>query len=92
MPADFLADDFEAIARAMRRETSLSPVVLHFWGMRALLSSVHESIEAAVAEAYRLAASDIGTPLRITTPEGTMLMDDRALAEAVVRHGERMPI
>ena len=92
MPADFLANDFEAIARAMRRETALSPAVLHFWGRRALLSSVHESIEAAVAEAHRLAASNIGASVRITTLEGSVLMDDKALAEAVLRYGEGEPI
>ena len=91
MPADFLANDFEAIARATRRMTS-TLAVLHFWDMLALLSSAHESIEAAVAEAYRFALSDTGIPVRITAPDGTVLMDDKALAEAVVRYGEGMPI
>ena len=92
MPADFVANDFAAIARAMQRQTSSPPAVLYFWGMPALLSSAHESIEAAVAEAHRLAASDTGIPFRITTPEGTVLMDDKALAEAVLRCGEKIPV
>ena len=91
MPADFLANDFGAVARAMRRET-LSPLaVLHFWDMLSLLTSAHESVEAAVAEAYAFAASDTAIPVRITTPNGTMLMDEKALAEAVLRYGEGMP-
>ncbi|TDH61128.1 hypothetical protein E2C06_18675 [Dankookia rubra] len=92
MTADFLANDFGAIARAMRRETSSSPAVLHFWGRRALPSSTQESVEAAVAEAYRLVSGGTGTPFRITTPEGSVLMDDKALAEAVIRYGERTPV
>ena len=91
MAADFLANDFEAIARAMKRETLSSPAVLHFWDMLFLLSSAHESVEAAVAEAYVLVASDTGIPVRITTPNGTMLMDEKALAEAVLRYGEGKP-
>lgn len=90
MAADFLANDFGAISRAMRRMTS-TLAVLHFWGMHALLSSTHDSIEAAVAEAHRLAASDTGTPIRITTPEGTVVMETDALAEAVIRYGEGIP-
>lgn len=87
MPADFLANDFEAIARAMQRGAS-TLAILHFWGLPALLSSAHENVESAVAEAYRLAASDTGTPVRITTPEGTVLMNTAALAEAVIRYRE----
>ena len=91
MPADFLANDFGAIARAMRREPSSALAVLHFWDMLSLLTSTHESVEAAVAEAYAFAASDTAIPVRITTPNGTMLMDEKALAEAVLRYGEGMP-
>jgi hypothetical protein len=88
MPADFLADDFGAIARAMRRETSSPPAVLHFWDMLTLLSSTHESIEAAVAEAYAFLVSHTAIPELITATDGTVLMDSQALAEAVLRYGE----
>jgi hypothetical protein len=91
VPADFLANDFEAIARAMQRETSLQPTVLHFWDMLTLLTSTHESVEAAVAEAFAFVASDTGIPVRITALDGTVLMETEALAEAVIRYGERMP-
>jgi hypothetical protein len=91
VPADFLANDFEAIARAMRRETSSSPAVLHFWDMLTLLTSEHESVEVAVEEAYVFAASDTGIPVCITAADGTVLMDTAALAEAVIRYGEGMP-
>jgi hypothetical protein len=92
MPADFIANDFAAIARAMRRETSSPPAVLHFWDMFALLNSTHESVEAAVAEAYAFVVSHSAVPECITATDGTVLMDDRALAEAVLRYGEGMPI
>ena len=92
MPADFLANDFGAIARAMRWETSSSPAVLYFWDMLNLLTSTHESVEAAVEEAYVFAASDTGIPVRITATDGTVLMDSKALAEAVLRYGERLSI
>ena len=92
MPADFLANDFAAIARAMRRGTSSPPAVLHFWDMFNLLTSTHASVEAAVAEAYAFAANDTGIPVRITTPSGTILMDSKALAEAVIRFGEGVPV
>ena len=88
MPADFLANDFGAIARAMQRETSSPRAVLHFWDMLTLLSSEHESVEAAVEEAYALVASDTGIPVRITATDGTVLMDSKALAESVIRYGE----
>ena len=93
MPADFLANDFVAIARAMQRETS-SPraAVLHFWDMLTFLTNAHESVEAAVAEAYAFVASDTAIPVSITTPNGTMLMDTEALAEAVLRYGEGRPM
>jgi hypothetical protein len=90
MPADLLANDFAAIARAMQRETSLPPVVLHFWNMHSLLTSTHESVEAAVAQAYSFAASDTGVPVRITATDGTVLMNTAALAEAVIRYREGM--
>ena len=92
MVADFFADDFEAIARAMQRETRSPPAaVLHFWDMFGFLTSEHESIEAAVEGAYVLVASDTGIPVRITTPNGTVLMNTAALAEAVIRYREGMP-
>ena len=92
MPADFLANDFGAIARAMQRETSSPPAVLHFWNMLTLLTSTHESVEAAVAEAYAFVASDTAIPVCITATDGTMLMDSEALADAVIRYGEEVPI
>jgi hypothetical protein len=91
VPADFLANDFAAIARAMQRETVPQSAVLHLRDMSGLLTSTHESIEAAVAEAYVFAASDTGIPIRITTTDGAVLMDTKALAEAVIRYGEGMP-
>jgi hypothetical protein len=91
VPADFLANDFGAIARAMQRETSSPPAVLHFWDMLTFLTSAHESVEAAVAEAYAFVASDTAIPVSITTPHGTMLMDTEALAEAVIRYAEGVP-
>jgi hypothetical protein len=91
VPADFVANDFAAIARAMQRETSSPPAVLHFWDMFDFLTSEHGSVEAAVEEAYVLVANDTGIPVRITTPNGTMLMDTEALAEAVIRYAEGMP-
>ena len=91
VPADFLANDFGAIARAMQRETASSPVVLHFWDMLFLLSSTHESVAAAVAEAYVLITNDTGIPVHITATDGTVLMDREALAEAVLRYAEGMP-
>jgi hypothetical protein len=92
MPADLLANDFAAIARAMQRETSSPPVVLHFWNKRSLLTSTHESVEAAVAQAYAFAASNAGIPVRITTLSGTILLDGAALAKVVLRYGEKLPI
>jgi hypothetical protein len=93
VPAEFLANDFGAIARAMRRETSSPPkALLHFWDTFALLTSVHDSVEAAVEEARALAASHTVTLGCISATDGTVLMDDKALAEAVVRYREGMPI
>ena len=92
MPADFLANDFGAIARAMQREKSSPPAVLHFWGMLTLLTSTHESVEAALAEAHAFLVSHSAIPERITATDGTVLMDSEALTEAVVRYGEGMPI
>ena len=88
MPTDFLANDFAAIARAMQRETSPTPAVLHFRDMLSLLTSTHESVEAAVAEAYAFVVGDSRIPVRITTSNGTTLMDTASLAEAVLRYGE----
>lgn len=89
MPTDFLANDFKAIAHAMGRTASAPPVILHFWDRASLLTSSHESVEAAVAEAYAFAASDTAIPVRITTLDGTVLMDGKALAGAVLRHGDK---
>jgi hypothetical protein len=72
----------------MQRETAPRAAVLHFWDMLNLLTSEHESVEAAVAEAYAFAASDTALPERITATDGTVLMDSQALAEAMVRYGE----
>ena len=92
MPADFVANDFAAIACTMQRQAPLPrATVLHFWDMLTLLTSTHESVEAAVAEAYALMANDTGIPVRVTTTNGTLLMDSEALAEAVLRYGEGMP-
>ena len=92
MPADFVANDFGAIARAMQRGTAPRAAVLHFWDMLTLLTSTHESVEAAVAEAYAFLASHTAIPLRITATDGTVLMNDKALAKAVVRYRHGMPI
>jgi hypothetical protein len=93
VPADFLANDFGAIARTMREETSSPPAaVLYFWNMLSLLTSAHESVEAAVAEAYAFVVSRRAIPDRITTADGTVLMDDKALAEAVDRYRKGMQI
>jgi hypothetical protein len=93
MPADFLANDFGAIARAMRRETPAAPrVVLHFWRLTSLLTSEHESVEAAVGEACELRADLTAIPDRITAPDGTVLMNRRALGEAMARYREGMPV
>ena len=91
MPADFLANDFAAIARAMGRETPSRAAVLHFWDLLTLLTSTHESVEAAVAEAYGFVVSHSALPERITATDGTVLMDSEALTEAVIRYGEGMP-
>lgn len=92
MPAEFLANDFGAIARALRRNAPSTPTVLHFWDLLALLTSEYDSVEAAVAEAYAIATSDTGIPVRITAPDGTMLMDTEALDDAMIRFGEGMPV
>ena len=92
MPADFLANDFEAIARAMQRQTAPRAAVLHFWDLLTLLSSTHESVEAAVAEAYAFVVSHSALPERICAIDGTVLMDSDALTEAMVRYREGIPI
>ena len=93
MPADFLANDFGAIARAVRWEISLPPAaVLHFWNMLTVLASTHESVKAAIEEACALTASHTVILHNITASDGTVLMDDKALAEAVTRYREGMPI
>jgi hypothetical protein len=93
VPADVLANDFAAIARAMRRETSSPPkAVLHSWKLLTPVISEHESLEAAVAQACAFVASRTAIPHRITTNDGTVLMDGKALSEAVTRYRKGMPI
>ena len=92
MPADFVANDFVAIARAMRPETATaSKVVLHFWRLLSLLTSEHESVEAAVAEACNLWTDLTTAPDHIAAADGTILMDREALIEAMTRYGSGMP-
>jgi hypothetical protein len=92
VPADFLANDFGAIAHAMQRGTLSSPAVLYYWDMLSLLSSTHESIEAAVAEAYAFVLSYSAVPHRITKTDGTVLLDGKAFTDAMIRYGEGMPV
>ncbi len=93
MTADFLANDFAAIARSMRREAASPPeVVLHFWGMLSRLTSMHASVEAAVAEACVLKTRHTAILDCITTINGTVLLDNEALASAVKCYQEGMPI
>jgi len=89
MPADFLANDFGAIARAMRRETAPAPkAVLRFWFRASLLTSEHDSVEAAVAEAYKIWSDGTASPDHITTADGTVLIGRAALAGAMARYQE----
>jgi len=76
----------------MRRETSSLPAVLYFWDKLTLLSSEHESVEDAVAEAYAYMVSRTAIPLRITATDGTVLMDDKALGKAIARYRNGMPV
>jgi hypothetical protein len=93
MPADFLANDFEAIARAMRQNAAASSkVLLRFWNFRTLLDSEHDSIEAAVAEAHQHWIKRTTTPDHIATIDGTVLIGREALSEAIKRYREGMPI
>ena len=91
MPADFLANDFAAIARAVRQETLSPPAVLYFWDMLSFLTSTHDSVEAAVAEAFAFVLSYSAIPHRITATDGTVLLEGKAFTEAMVRYGEGMP-
>jgi hypothetical protein len=71
----------------MQRQASLpQAAVLHFWDMLTLLTSEHESVEAAVAEAYALTDNYTAVPVCITATDGTVLMDGDALSRAVVRY------
>ncbi len=93
MPADFLANDFEAIARAMRQNAAASSkVLLRFWSLIRLLDSEHDSIEAAVAEAHERWMDRTTSPDHIAAIDGTVLMDNKALTEAIRRYREGMPI
>ena len=92
MPTDFLANDFTAIARAMQqRSPEVCNVVLHFWGPISLLTSDHESVEAAVASAYNHLVSRTAMPDRVTTTDGTVLLNREALADAVMQHQDGLP-
>jgi hypothetical protein len=93
VPADFLANDFAAIARAMQRERVPAPkVLLHFWELLTPLTSEHESVEDAVLEAYAFVVSRTAIPHRITATDGTVLMDGKALTRAIARYREGLPI
>ena len=95
MPADFLANDFKAIARSMRQNAAIpskSKVLLRFWRRLSHLDSEHDSIEAAVAAAHKHSMERTITPDNIVAADGTVLMDRDALAQAVLRYRERMPI
>ena len=92
MPADFLANDFEAIARAMRQNAATpSKVLLRFWNFIRLLESEHDSIEAAVAAAHDHWRERSTFPDHIAAVDGTVLMDRDALAEAMRRYREGLP-
>ena len=93
MPADFLANDFEAIARTMRQNAAASSkVLLRFWSFIRLLDSEHDSIEAAVAEAHEHWMGRTAAPDHIAAIDGTVLMGREALTEAMMRYREGMPI
>ena len=93
MPADFLANDYEAIARAMRQNAAApSKVLLRFWSYQRLLDSEHDSIEAAVAKAHEHWIGRTTTPDHIAAADGTVLMGHGALVEAIRRYREGMPI
>ena len=93
MPADFLANDFEAIARAMRQNAAPpSKVLLRFWNFIRLQESEHDSIEAAVAEAHEHWMNRTTTPENIAAIDGTVLMGREALVEAMTRYREGLPI
>ena len=91
MPADFLANDFEAIARTMRQNAAASSkVLLRFWSLVRLLDSEHDSIEAAVAEAHERWMDRTTFPDHIAAIDGTILMDNKALTKAMRRYREGM--
>ncbi len=93
MSADFLANDFEAIARAIRQNAAApSKVVLRFWRRLSFLDSEHDSIEAAVAAAHDHWRERSTFPDHIAAVDGTVLMDRDALADAVMRYREGLPI
>ncbi|MDO9714475.1 hypothetical protein [Paracraurococcus lichenis] len=90
---DFIANDFSAIARAMRREAPLATrVVLHFRYRLTSLTSEYESVDAAVAEAFELWTDLTTDPEYITAADGTVLMGRDALIEAMTHYAERRPI
>ncbi|MDO9714611.1 hypothetical protein [Paracraurococcus lichenis] len=91
---DFLANDFGAIARAMRRDEPVTApkVVLHFWCLSTALTSEHESVEAAVATAYDLLKNVITDSQYIAAADGTVLMNRDALTGAMTRYDEGVPI
>ena len=93
MPADFLANDYEAIARTMRQNAAASSkVLLRFRNFIRLRESEHDSIEAAVAEAHEHWTHRTTSPDHIAAIDGAVLMDHKALAEAMRRYRHGMPI
>lgn len=60
--------------------------------MLSFLTSEHGSFEAAIEEAYVLVESDTGIPVHITASDGTVVMDTKDLADAIIRYGEGMPV
>ena len=93
MPADFLDNDYKAIARAIRQNAAApSKVLLRFWRRLSHLDSEHDSIEAAVAAAHKHWMERTITPDNIAAANGTVLMDRDALAKAVMRYREGRPI
>ncbi|MBK1657793.1 hypothetical protein [Paracraurococcus ruber] len=90
---DFLADDFGAIARAMRRDAAAPPrVLLHFWHLLTRLTSEHDNVEAAIAEAHELWTHLVSDPEHLALADGTILMDRDALTEAMTRYAQGLPI
>lgn len=93
MQADFVANDFAAIARALRQQVAPPPkVLLRFWRLLTLLDSEHDNLEAAVIEAHERWMDNATAPDHIAAADGTVLMDREALVKAITRYAEGMPI